>query len=76
MQPQAPYGQPPMQQQPYQQQRPVSPMQPQAQPQQAVASTMPGPGAGGAPTCPRCGSPLQFVAQYQRWFCSRENQYV
>jgi len=30
----------------------------------------------GAPGCPRCGQPLEFVAQYQRWFCGREQQYV
>lgn len=30
----------------------------------------------GAPACPRCGQPLEFVAQYQRWFCGREQQYV
>jgi hypothetical protein len=29
-----------------------------------------------APSCPRCGQPLQFVAQYQRWFCGHEQQYV
>jgi len=26
--------------------------------------------------CPRCGQPLQFVAQYQRWYCGSEQQYV
>lgn len=30
----------------------------------------------GVPNCPRCGTPLQFVQQYQRWFCSREQQYI
>ena len=64
-QPQQPYGQQP--QQPYGQQ----PQQPAMQQQQPA-----GPGAGATPNCPRCGAPLQFVAQYQRWFCSRENQYV
>jgi hypothetical protein len=29
-----------------------------------------------AHSCPRCGQPLQFVAQYQRWFCGNEQQYV
>lgn len=35
-----------------------------------------GPPAQAAPNCPRCGQPLQFVAQYQRWFCGHEQQYV
>lgn len=26
--------------------------------------------------CPRCGTQLHFVAQYQRWFCPREQQYL
>jgi hypothetical protein len=26
--------------------------------------------------CPRCGKPLEFVAQYQRWFCRGCNQYA
>jgi len=30
----------------------------------------------GATPCPRCGQPLEFVAQYQRWFCRQEQQYV
>lgn len=34
------------------------------------------PGAAApAAACPVCGSPLQWVAQYQRWFCTRCNQY-
>jgi hypothetical protein len=64
-QPMQPYGQPPPQQ-PYGQQPPAQqsqPMPPQGAPQ-------------AAPNCPRCGQPLQFVAQYQRWFCGREQQYV
>ena len=28
-----------------------------------------------AAACPACGTPLQWVAQYQRWFCTRCNQY-
>jgi hypothetical protein len=36
----------------------------------------PPPQAQAAPSCPRCGQPLQFVAQYQRWFCGYEQQYV
>lgn len=63
-QPGQPYGQQPHGQQPYGQQPPAQQSQPM-QPQQAAA-----------PNCPRCGQPLQFVAQYQRWFCAREQQYV
>lgn len=35
-------------------------------------------GPYGAPqqACPRCGQPLQFVTQYQRWYCGHEQQYV
>lgn len=35
-------------------------------------------GQYGAPqqACPRCGQPLQFVDQYQRWYCGHEQQYV
>jgi DNA-directed RNA polymerase subunit RPC12/RpoP len=28
-----------------------------------------------SPPCAACGTPLQFVHQYQRWFCPRCNQY-
>ncbi|HEY5951060.1 MAG TPA: hypothetical protein VIV40_36465 [Kofleriaceae bacterium] len=60
MQPQQQYGS-----QPYAQQPQVGPpaMPPQAPAQQVH-------------NCPRCGTQLQFVAQYQRWFCPREQQYV
>jgi hypothetical protein len=26
--------------------------------------------------CPYCGVPLQWIPQYQRWFCYREQRYV
>ncbi len=29
-----------------------------------------------APPCPRCGRPATWVAQYNRWFCSTEQQYI
>jgi hypothetical protein len=63
--------QPPYPQQPpqaYAQQQPPyaqQPQYPQQPPQQYVA-----------PNCPRCGTQLHFVAQYQRWFCPREQQYI
>ncbi len=33
------------------------------------------PAGSGPPTCPRCGQPLQYVPQYQRWFCPMEQIY-
>jgi hypothetical protein len=62
-----PYQQPMQAQPQYGSQPHQQPMQqPHAAPQQPQA----------IPNCPRCGAPLQFVAQYQRWFCAREQQYV
>jgi hypothetical protein len=29
-----------------------------------------------APPCPRCGRPVTWVPQYQRWFCYAESQYL
>ncbi len=65
MQPQAQYGS-----QPYQQ-----PNVGAQQAQMAPPHTPP-PQQQAAPSCPRCGTQLHFVAQYQRWFCPREQQYV
>ena len=50
---------------------PSQPMQPHMAP-----PPMPPPQQQAAPSCPRCGTQLHFVAQYQRWFCPREQQYV
>ena len=49
--------------------------------QQAMAQQsqpMPYPQQQAAPqhACPRCGTQLHWVQQYQRWFCPREQQYV
>ncbi len=33
------------------------------------------PAAGPAPTCPKCGQPAQWVAQYSRWYCHTDQQY-
>ncbi len=52
----------PMMQQPQQPMMQQQPMQPQGAPQQYP--------------CPRCQAPLQWAAQYQRWFCARCQQYV
>lgn len=67
-------GQPPPQ---YAYQYPQQPGQPPAQqpPQQAPVQA-PGQAAQTAtPNCPRCGRPLTYVYQYQRWFCPAENVY-
>jgi hypothetical protein len=79
---QQPYGQQPGYGQPNaQQSQPMQPygQQPQAQPgygQQAAAPQQAQPQQTDVANCPRCGQPLQFVQQYQRWFCAREQQYV
>jgi hypothetical protein len=73
-QPMNPQGGSPMQ---YPQNQSSQPMQPQ--PQLAAPHVPPPQGAAPQPqqhACPRCGTPLHFVAQYQRWFCPREQQYV
>jgi hypothetical protein len=28
------------------------------------------------PTCPICGGPLSYIAQYERWYCYRDQKYV
>jgi hypothetical protein len=74
-QPQQQYGQP-QQGQP-QQQYGGQPQQGQPQQQYGGQPQQGQPQGGPPPTaCPRCGQPLQFVAQYQRWFCGAEQQYV
>lgn len=49
---------------PYQYPAPVAPTAP---PGTAPAA----PGAYTPPACPVCGSPLTWVAQYSRWYCTR-----
>jgi hypothetical protein len=88
MQPQMPGGYPqqqgyapqqPMQQQPYaQQSQPMQPMQQQpysAQQSQPMQPMQPQQAPVGQP-CPTCQTPVQWVAQYQRWFCQRCQRYV
>lgn len=29
-----------------------------------------------APMCPTCGRPIQFVPQYNRWYCPAESRYL
>ncbi len=34
------------------------------------------PAPGNAPACPRCGRPATWVAQYNRWYCNTDQQYL
>ena len=45
-----------------------------AQAQQPQGSAQPSAQAG-SQFCGRCGKPMTFVAQYQRWFCQGCQQY-
>jgi hypothetical protein len=48
-----------------------------AAPALPVAQAIGGAAPGAAPgPCPKCGGQLQFVAQYQRWYCTACQQYV
>ncbi|MBO3799032.1 MAG: hypothetical protein QW491_11285 [Thermoproteota archaeon] len=45
-----------------------------------VRKTLPGatpvtPTQTTAPTCPKCGTPLMYVQQYQRWYCPTCREY-
>ena len=80
---QQPYANQSQPQQPYaNQSQPMQPQQGYGQQPMGGAPMLPGgalqgaPGQQAAPNCPRCGTQLHFVAQYQRWFCPREQQYV
>ena len=69
--------QPHGQQQPYgQQSQPMQPQQQYGSQPHAQTPHAPPPQQAAVPNCPRCGTQLHFVAQYQRWFCPREQQYV
>jgi hypothetical protein len=68
-QPYPPQGQP-YQQAPQQQ----NPYAPGAQPQQPY-NPQQGQQAQQGPAHPTCGTPMQWAAQYNRWFCPRCNQY-
>ena len=46
-------------------------------PQPAAAAPAPvAPAAPAAATCPRCGKPATWVAQYSRWYCYTDAQYL
>jgi sporulation protein YlmC with PRC-barrel domain len=34
------------------------------------------PAAQSTPVCPKCGGPLTYVPQYQRWYCYKDKKYV
>lgn len=57
------------------------PAQP-AQPSAPVATPTPAPAPAAAPAaptaaiCPRCGKPATWVAQYSRWYCYTDAQYL
>jgi hypothetical protein len=36
----------------------------------------PTPAAPSAPNCPKCGRPTTFIAEYQRYYCYNDQQYV
>lgn len=57
----------PAYQQPYASAAPAPQPAPQSVPQPAPQPAM--------PNCPRCGRPLTYVYQYQRWYCPSENVY-
>ena len=50
---------------------------PQAAPAaQAAPTPAMAPAAPQAMTCPRCGKPATWIAQYSRWYCYTDSQYV
>jgi hypothetical protein len=63
-------GQPPMA---YQQPPPPMAAPPPAAP--PVAAPAP-PAAPAAPICPKCGQPTTYIAQYGRYYCYTDKQYV
>src|SRR5574342_239303 len=48
---------------------------PYGAPPQAGQPPMQAPPVAGGQNCPRCGQPLQYVQQYQRWYCPNERVY-
>ena len=54
---------------------PVQELHTYAMPAQA-APAYGAPPPGNAPTCPRCGKPTTWVAQYNRWYCNTDQQYL
>jgi hypothetical protein len=46
------------------------------QPQQTYQAPPPPLPQQQTPTCPGCGSPIRYIAQYQRWWCDKERRYL
>jgi hypothetical protein len=65
-------GYPSQGQQPQQQGYAQQPQQPAAPPQAQPAQ----PAQQAGPPHPKCGTPGTWVAQYNRWFCTRCNEYI
>jgi hypothetical protein len=42
----------------------------------AAPMPAPAPVAPAAPVCPRCGRPATWIAQYSRWYCYTDQQYL
>ncbi|HEV2166490.1 MAG TPA: hypothetical protein VGS23_05900 [Thermoplasmata archaeon] len=54
---------------------------PPSAPAPSVPAASPAPAAAVAPSapttpCPRCGRPATWIAQYNRWYCTTEQQYL
>ena len=41
-----------------------------------VAPQPPQPQASNSPACRNCGGPLEFIEQYNRWYCKSGQQYA
>jgi len=42
----------------------------------SASSPLPPPPVGQQMMCPTCGSPLRYIAEYQKWYCDKEKKYV
>ncbi len=75
--PQPVYGAYPPQGYPPQYQQPGAAIHPQpgASPPPMVPAPAPPSPQPRTPHCPRCGQPLQYVQQYQKWYCPAERVY-
>jgi len=54
----------------------VAPVAPAAAPAGMAAPPAPPMAAPAAPVCPKCGKPTTYIAQYGRYYCYTDNQYV
>ncbi|MCI4352776.1 MAG: DUF973 family protein [Thermoplasmata archaeon] len=56
--------------------QPMAPTMPYAPQPMAPMAPAPAPPMPGAVMCPKCGKPATFVAQYNRYYCYTDQQYV